>query len=261
MSYMALNKNEKGVCYLALNRPEIHNAFDEHLIDELTEFFEKANEDESIKLIVLSGEGKSFCAGADLNWMKKMVNYTTEENLEDSNRLANMLKTMNECKKPVLGLIDGATMGGGVGLVSCLDFAVVTKRSFFALSEVKLGILPAVISPFVIAKIGESQSRRYFISGERFSSEKAKEIGLVHEVAETTEQAETILDKYIDQVLSSAPKARILAKKLVRDIKNISNLEGQIKYSCELISAVRVSEEGQDGMGALLEKRRPSWMN
>ena len=146
MKYLSINKKENGVCYLKLNRPEIHNAFDEVLISELSEFFSSSSSDSSITAIVVSGEGKSFCAGADLKWMKKMIDYSSEENLSDSKKLAAMLSEMNLCRKPVVGLIDGATMGGGVGLASCFDFAVATERSFFALSEVKLGILPAVIS-------------------------------------------------------------------------------------------------------------------
>ena len=261
MKYLSINKNENGVCYLKLNRPEIHNAFDEVLISELTEFFSSVNSDETVTAVVMSGEGKSFCAGADLKWMKKMINYSSEENLSDSKKLASMLSVMNSCSKPVIGLIDGATMGGGVGLASCFDFAVATERSFFALSEVKLGILPAVISPFVISKIGESQARRFFISGERFSSLKAKEIGLVHEIAQTAEQAETIIDSYLTQVLTSAPKARELAKVLVSKISHeiMTDVE-RIEYACELISKVRISEEGQEGMGALLEKRKPKWI-
>jgi len=261
MSFISVEKKDSGICYLTLNRPEIHNAFDEVLINELTTFFNDVSSDDSVSAVVMSGAGKSFCAGADLNWMKKMVSYSMEENLADSKNLAGMLSAMNNCQKPVVGLIDGATMGGGVGLASCFDFAVATTRSFFALSEVKLGILPAVISPFVISKIGESQARRFFISGERFSAQKAKEIGLVHEVAETVEQAESMIEEYVKQVMSSAPAARVLAKKLVSKISHeLSSDQQKIDYACELIASVRVSDEGQEGMSALLEKRKPSWV-
>ena len=253
---------EDRVGYLKLNRPEIHNAFDEILIEELNQFFLNANKDNTFDAIVVSGNGKSFCAGADLNWMKKMVNYSEEENLADSMKLAMMLKNMNECEKPVIGLVDGATMGGGVGLVSCMDFVVATKRSFFALSEVKLGILPAVISPFVIAKIGESNARRYFISGERFNAASGKDVGLIHEAVDSLDDASEVIGEYVKQVKSSAPKARESAKKLVRTISSeLKTLDSKIDHTCRLISKVRTSEEGQEGMGALLEKRKPSWQD
>ena len=179
-----MKKNDNGAVYLYLNRPEIHNAFDEVLISELTDYFEKTKDDESVDMVILSGNGRSFCAGADLNWMKKMVNYSAEENLADSKKLAKMLTTMNDFPKPLIARVNGAVMGGGVGLVSTCDYVIAVDRAFFALSEVRLGILPAVISPFVIRKMGESAARASFLSGSRIPAQRAIQYGLVHEVVE-----------------------------------------------------------------------------
>ena len=261
MKYLKFSTDSRGVCELVLNRPEIHNAFDEVLIGELTQFFEEANKNDEIQLVILSGEGRSFCAGADLNWMKKMVNYTQEENCNDSKDLAGMLETMNRFSKPLIGHIDGAVMGGGVGLSSVCDFVVATERSFFALSEVNLGILPAVISPYVINKIGESQARRYFLSGERFYANRAQEIGLVHEVAADENASREMVSNYVDELLKSGYRARIMAKELVHQICHEGkNNQEKMNYTCELISSVRTSEEGQEGMSSLLEKRKPNWI-
>ena len=253
--------DDRGVGLLTLNRPEIHNAFDDQLILELTNFFELANSQKDIQLIILTGAGKSFCAGADLNWMKRMVNYSEEENLNDSKKLAKMLHVMNNFKKPLVAKVNGAVMGGGVGLVSVCDHAIASDRALFALSEVKLGILPAVISPYVISKIGESYARSTFLSGMRFRSDKALKMGLIHESV-SAEQLDESVEKYVTELLSSGPEARELAKTLVKKIIEYGSDEsGKEEYSCRLICQVRVSKEGQEGMGALLEKRKPNWVN
>ena len=252
---------DRGVGVLTLNRPEIHNAFDDQLIKDLTDFFLKANDDPAVQVVILTGAGKSFCAGADLNWMKKMVNYTNEENLEDSKKLAEMLHVMNNFSKPLIGKVNGTVMGGGVGLVSVCDHVIAAENVTFALSEVRLGILPAVISPYVIAKIGETHARSTFLSGHRFKTEKAYQIGLVHEVV-SKEELDEAVNNYIYDMLFAGPNARNLAKELIRKVVDYGNDDNTKKnYTCELIAKVRTSEEGQDGMSALLEKRTPGWAN
>ena len=259
--YLEIKKHEDGVLHLYLNRPEIHNAFDEVLIQELTDFFTQADNDQSIEVVVLSGNGKSFCAGADLNWMKKMVDYSPEENLEDSKKLAHMLNVMNDFSKPLIARVNGAVMGGGVGLVSTCDYVISVERAFFALSEVRLGILPAVISPFVIRKIGESGARACFLSGMRMDSARAKNYGLVHEIVADEINLDESVAFQISELKKCGPDARIMAKQLIRDLTNSKNShEDLIEMTCQLISKVRVSSEGQAGMNALLNKEKAPWL-
>ena len=259
--YLEIKSRDKGVVHLFLNRPEIHNAFDEVLIEELTHFFEHAKGDRTVEMVVLGGNGRSFCAGADLNWMKKMVNYSPEENLADSRKLAKMLDTMNDFPKPLIARVNGAVMGGGVGLVSTCDYVIAVERAFFALSEVRLGILPAVISPFVIRKMGESAARASFLSGTRISSSKAQNFGLVHEVVATEEELDAAVAHQINELNLCGPRARLMAKDLIRNLTDKSKShEELVEMACHLISEVRVSEEGQAGMNALLNKEKAPWV-
>ncbi len=258
--YLEMKKNDQGAVHLYLNRPEIHNAFDEVLIAELTDFFEKAKDDATIEMVVLAGNGRSFCAGADLNWMKKMVNYSTEENLADSRKLAKMLTTMNDFPKPLIARVNGAVMGGGVGLVSTCDYVIAVERAFFALSEVRLGILPAVISPFVIRKIGESAARATFLSGARISCEKAVNYGLVHEVVSDEDKLDEAVQKHIKELRQAGPRARLMAKDLIKVLTSPGKTQEElINTACHLISEVRISDEGQAGMNALLNKEKAPW--
>lgn len=258
--YLEIKKNDHGVIHLYLNRPDIHNAFDEVLISELTYFFQRAKDDATIDIVVLSGNGKSFCAGADLNWMKKMVNYSAEENLADAKKLATMLKTLNDFPKPLIGRVNGAVMGGGVGLVSTCDYVVAVERSFFALSEVKLGILPAVISPFVIRKIGESAARATFLSGARFSAKKAETFNLVHEVVSDESALDEAIENQVKELKQAGPRARLMAKDLVKALTEPNKTQDDlIEMACHLISKVRISDEGQAGMNALLKKEKAPW--
>ncbi|OFZ26904.1 MAG: enoyl-CoA hydratase [Bdellovibrionales bacterium RIFOXYB1_FULL_37_110] len=252
------HKDERGVAFITLNRPEIHNAFNDDLIKGLTNIFKDMDGDSSVRLVVLSGNGKSFCAGADLNWMKSMVHYSEEENFKDSQNLANLFFTINNFKKPVIGKINGAALGGGCGLVSVCDFVITHSKAKFGFTEVKLGLLPATISPFVIAKIGQSHARALFMSGHIFKAKHAKKIGLVHKVVEPDELDEKT-DEAITHFLQAGPLAAMASKAL---IKNVLIKEGHdlIEYTCLEIARLRVSPEGQEGMNALLEKRKPSWI-
>lgn len=254
-------KNNQGVVTITINRPEIHNAFNDEMIEKMTHHFDELNKDDSIRLVVLTGAGKSFCAGADLNWMKKMKDYTPAENYEDSLALSGLFQSINRFKAPVIGKVNGAALGGGAGLVSVCDFVIASETAKFGFSEVRLGLVPAVISPFVMAKIGESHARAWFLSGERFDARLAKEMGLVHKVAAAND-FESECQSSIEQFLLAAPGAQRSAKELVRNVLHLS-LQGKEKvtdHTCKTISQIRIGKEGQEGMAALLEKRKPSWL-
>lgn len=251
----------RGVLSITLNRPDLHNAFNDELIASLTEAIEKASENDSVRLIVLTGQGRSFCAGADLNWMKKMKDYSDEENFQDSMKLAKLFEVINLISKPVIGKINGAALGGGVGLVAVCDYVVAKEDAKFGLTEVLLGLAPAVISPYVIAKIGESHARALFLTGEKFGPDKAREMGLVHQVS-LSRYFEKDVEEVISRFLAAGPKAQEATKKLIQNVIRLTNdepFQSVIKYTCETIARLRSSAEGQEGMGALLEKRRPSW--
>jgi methylglutaconyl-CoA hydratase len=248
---------DNDIATVMLNRAEVHNAMNERLIKEITTCFKELANDEKTKVIVLTGKGESFCAGADLNWMKSMVMYSKEENIRDSRLLLDMYETIYSCPKPVIGKINGHAFGGGVGLIAVCDINIATVGSKFAFSEVKLGIIPSVISTYVVRRIGLSNMKRLFITGERFNSEYAKEIGLIDFVTEKDDFNSTV-ERYIDHLKSSSPKAIKEIKNLVNNYKKM-DIEKYKEFTVEKISELRVSEEGQEGMNAFLEKRRPKW--
>ncbi len=265
MTYRTLKiqQDDRGVLSIHLNRPDIRNAFNDEMISELTQVFVNEALGSEVRVIVLRGEGPAFCAGGDLNWMKKAVDFSYQENLEDTQRLSALFASMNECQKPLIGLIHGAAIGGGVGLVSVCDFLIATSETVFSLSEVRLGIVPACIGPFVIAKIGPSQARRYFLSAERFSASQAREIGLVHEVVPGQAEAQAYLDGLLSQILQCSPNALKVAKQLILDLswpERRSRLKDYLSYISKTLSDLRVSVEGQEGVRAFLEKRRPAWL-
>ena len=256
MSYKTLLVDDAdGVITVTLNRPDVHNAFNDELIGEAIDFFTKVPK--SARAIVLRGSGQTFCAGADLNWMSRMVSYTRDENVRDSSQLAKMYAVIDECPAPVVGRITGAAIGGGVGLVAVCDIAVSAPQTKFGLSEVKLGILPAVISPYVIAKIGASQARALFLTGERFDAERALRIGLVHRIAEDVDAA---VAETIAQLRTSGPEAVRECKKLIAHVAT-HDLIDAVPYTIDAIATRRVSEEGQQGMKAFLEKKKAPWAN
>lgn len=254
-----LSIDDRGVALISLNRPELHNAFNDELIEKITNTINEADQNSKVRLIVLTGEGASFCAGADLNWMKKMKNYSEEENYQDSLKLSNMFWTLNSCKKPVIGKVNGSALGGGVGLVSCCDYVIATKEAMLGLTEVRLGLVPAVISPFVMSKMGESFARAYFMSGERFSAEKAMSMGLVHEVVEADKLHEAT-EKVLKSFLLAGPQAAVLAKELVLKNKEMGMGKAIQEHTCRTIAKIRTGAEGQEGMGAMLEKRKANWV-
>ena len=250
---------DNGIATITLDRPELHNAFNEVVIEELTAAFVEVGARADVRVIVLAAEGKSFCAGADIHWMKRMVNYTLEENIEDATAMADMLRTMRESPKPVIARIHGATIGGGVGLAAACDMAAAVDSAIFCLSEVKLGILPAVISPYVTEKIGPGQMRRYGLTAERFDAVEARRIGLISEVFKTAEEMDEWIARICGLLKANGPEALAACKRVLRDTQQAEWREKQ-RMTVERISERRVSDEGQEGLKAFLEKRKPGWM-
>lgn len=248
------------IATVTLSRPEVHNALNEEMISELTNVFSKLNKDEKVRVIILQAKGKSFCAGGDLDWMKAALNYTYEENIEDAKKLALMFKTIYECSKPVIGVVQGAVIGGGVGLVSVCDMSVALDVAVFSLSEVKLGLLPAVISPFVMKRIIPGEARRYFLTSEKFTANEAKRIGLISEVVKNEEDLNRKVQEWTSAVCRGGPEAISICKKTIREVQNMDLDEALEKMAKELAKR-RVSEEGQEGIKAFFEKRDPKWMN
>ncbi len=248
-----------GIARVTLNRPEVHNAFDETLIAELTEAVRKLDGDAAVRVLVLEGRGRSFCAGADLNWMKRMAGYTHDENLADANALATMLSALNNMAKPTLARVHGPAYGGGVGLVACCDVAIGTLEAAFSLSEARLGLIPAAISPYVIEAIGARAARRYFLSAERFGAEEAHRLGLLHELVSEPD-LDTIVERIVTTLLDAGPQAQAEAKLLIRAVAHRPIDQGLIGDTAKRIARVRASPEGKEGVSAFLAKRKPDWL-
>ncbi len=251
--------DDRGVATVCLNKPDMHNAFDDSLIAELTRLFNQIANDDNIRAMVLAGNGKSFCAGADLNWMRRMASYTYEENVEDAKGLATMLKTLNELPKPTIARVQGAAYGGAIGLIACCDVAIASKLTKFCLSEVKLGLIPATISPYVIEAMGARVSRRYFATAEVFSARRARRLGLVSEAVNEDELDENV-ELIIKNLLRNSPAAVAAAKQLVTDVKGRPMDDALLEMTSVRIAEIRGSEEGQEGLKAFLEKRKPNWI-
>lgn len=250
---------DNRICRVTLNRPDVHNAFNRALIEELgTAFSEIASLPVGeIRAVVLSGSGKSFCAGADVNWMSDSLDYSHEENVADALAMARMFDTINNCPVPVIARIHGAALGGGVGLAAVCDIVIASKETRFAFSEAKLGIAPAVISPYVLAKIGRTHARALFFTAERFGVERALQIGLVHSVV-TFDGLDGEVDRVIKEIRTSAPEAITLAKSLIASVPDLEATE-VMQYTAETIASLRVAEEGQAGLRAFLDKQPAPW--
>jgi methylglutaconyl-CoA hydratase len=249
---------QDGCATLTLNRPDVHNAFDDQLIARLTHCLRELEADPQVRVVVLAAEGKSFSAGADLNWMKRMARYSEAENLRDAVALADLMHTLSALKKPTLARVQGAAYGGGVGLVACCDVAVGTAAAAFCLSEVRLGLIPAVISPYVIAAIGERQARRYFLTAERFDAAEALRIGLLHTVVDEA-QLDAAIQDVVAQLLKGGPKAQSASKDLIATVVNRPVDRALVEDTAERIARIRVTPEGREGIAAFLEKRAPTW--
>lgn len=245
------------VLHVVLNRPEVHEAFDERMIAELTRAFRRVEDEEGTRVVVLRSTGKHFCAGADLNWMKRVGEYSEEENREDAGRLEDMLRSIARCPRPVIARVQGAALGGGAGLVCAVDFAVASERAFLGFSEVRLGIAPAVISPYVLRKVGPGTAKALFLAGSRFGAQRAAELGLVYRVV-PEEELDAAVDELVDELLQGSPEAQTAIKQLVEVIDGRTLSEAR-EFTTRTIADLRASDEGKEGLSAFLDKRAPSW--
>jgi len=258
-THLLTSIDARGCATVTLNRPELHNAFDDALIANLTAELARLAADEKVRVVVLAAAGKSFSAGADLNWMRRMADYTRQENVADAMALAELLRTLAELPKPTIARVQGAAFGGGVGLVAACDIVLASTRASFCLSEVKLGLIPATISPYVIAAIGPRAARRYFISAERFDAGRALQLGLAHEVV-PEEELDAALESLVERLLANGPEAMAAAKRLVADVAWRPVDETLLRETAERIADARASAEGKEGLAAFLEKRAPGWV-
>lgn len=261
MAYRTLELEIKDrVATVTLNRPHVRNAFDEILIAELTQVFRELDADQEARAIVLAANGPAFCAGADLNWMQKMANYSHEENRADAARLAEMLRAIYLCSKPVIARIQGDCYAGGMGLVAACDIAIASGSANFCLSEVKIGLIPATIAPYVIKAMGEHAARRYFLTAERFSAHEARQIGFLHD-AVLPDALDAKVKEVVNAILLASPHAVAEAKRLVRDVAGAPLDDALVADTVQRIARIRASEQGKEGLQAFLQKRKPGWLS
>lgn len=256
MSLLTLDISANGVARVTLNRPDVHNALNEDLIHEITTSFQRLGRHADVRVIILTGAGKSFSAGADISWMERASQQAEAENRADALKLARMFDALNTCPKPVIGLINGAALGGGMGLLACCDIVIAHPAAQFGLTEVRIGLIPATISPYVTARIGQSQARRYMLTAERFGAETAQKIGLVHEVSSDLDAA---AEPVIEALLAGGPEAIADTKALIQDIAERPITSGLMEMTAIRIAARRASAEGREGIAAFLEKHKPGW--
>lgn len=250
---------DHGVGIITLNRADRHNAFDDAMIEEISAATEAMADDAEVRVLVYSSSGKSFCAGADLNWMKRMADYTWDASLKDSRAMAEMFRRVRQCPKPTVARVQGPAYGGGVGLVASCDIAIAVFDAQFALTEVKLGLIPAVISPHVIAAIGERYARRFMLTAERFSAAEAYRLGLLHEIVNDANALDEALNEIVDALLANGPDAMAECKKLIDAVAWRELSPDLIEDTAQRITRRRASNEGREGMSAFLEKRAPNW--
>ncbi|MBC7907273.1 MAG: enoyl-CoA hydratase/isomerase family protein [Rhodospirillaceae bacterium] len=248
------------VATVTLTRPQVHNALDELLMGNLAQAFQKLAVAEAVRVIVLEAEGKSFCAGADVNWMRRAADLNREDNQRDAMLLAVMIDSIERCPKPVIAVVQGAALGGGVGLVAACDMVIAAEEASFALTEVRLGLEPSVIGPVCIAAMGARACRRYFLTGERFDAAEAWRLGLVHELASDDADLDEKVGDIVDAMLACGPVAQREAKELIRAVCARPVTSEVIEDTAERIARIRSSPEGREGVGAFLEKRRPAWI-
>ncbi|MDB5047142.1 MAG: enoyl-CoA hydratase/isomerase family protein [Fibrobacteres bacterium] len=252
-----------GVMAIRLSRPQVRNAFNPELIRELKEAVRAAEGDGTLRVITLRGEGGTFCSGGDLNWMKESLTYSDRENYEDAENLYALFETLDQCRLPIVGGVDGFALGGGVGLVSVCDYVVADREARFSLSEVRVGLVPACIGPFVLRKIGESNARALFLSSERFTADRALQIGLIHEVADAVDGADGVagaMDRVTQSILAASPNAISVAKTFIRSLTRTAP-GSQGALAVRTLADIRVTGEAQEGLRAFLEKRPPAWKN
>lgn len=260
MQTLTIERNARGVARVTFNRPEVHNAFDEKMIREVITAFRDLGIDEAVRVILLRAEGRSFCAGADLNWMKRAAEFDEDQNREDAGELALMLNAIYACPKPVIARVQGNAFGGGVGVVAAADIAIGLADAQFALSEVKLGIIPAVISPYVIEAVGARHARRYFVTAERFSGADACRMGLLHEIAVDAESMDARIDAWCNALLGNGPHAITAAKNLTQAVAQRPIDDELMEDTVERIAQIRATAEAREGITAFLLKQKPAWI-
>lgn len=248
----------RGVATLTLNRPDRRNAFDDRVIDELAAVLDRISADRTVRVLVVTGAGAAFSAGGDLNWMRRMATQSEAENIADAMRLAAMLRTLNTLPQPVVARVNGAAFAGGVGLIACSDIAIAADDAVFSISEVRLGLVPSTIGPYVVAAIGQRAARRYCLSGEIFSAAEALRIGLVHDVVVPTE-LDAAVARVVAALLAGGPSAKARAKRLIAEIAGAPPSDAMMALTARTIAEARASTEGREGVAAFLEKRRPAW--
>lgn len=248
------------IARITLTRPEVRNAFNDEVIQQLKATFASVGARDDVRAVVLAAEGPAFCAGADLNWMRRMADYTRAENLADAGELAAMLRTIYECPKPTIARVQGDVYAGGAGLVAACDVVVSLETAAYCLSEVRLGLIPATISPYVIRAMGARAAHRYFLTAERFSAAEAQRIGFVHELAATTEELDVKVDGFVKAFLAASPNALRACKRLVQDVAEREIGAALIAATVEGIADIRASDEGREGVQSFLQKRKPSWL-
>ncbi|TAH32679.1 MAG: enoyl-CoA hydratase/isomerase family protein [Alphaproteobacteria bacterium] len=254
-----ISKDSPGIATITMNKPDVHNAFDESLIADLTKAVKQLNADSDVRVVILAANGKSFSAGADLGWMQKMSGYSEEENLRDARLLAELMSSLDQMTKPTIARVQGSAFGGGVGLIACCDIAVSVYDAKFALSEARLGLIPAVISPYVVSAIGARNARRYFLTGERFDAERALDMGLAHQLC-YADELDSAVEEIVDALLECGPGAQTACKYLIRQVQSGKNNSELIEWTAQQIAKIRASHEGKEGISAFLEKRAPKWL-
>jgi methylglutaconyl-CoA hydratase len=257
MSSVLSVSTEGGLARVVLARPDVRNAFNAELIAALRETFDRLSMDSSVRAVVLSGEGKVFCGGADINWMRASLELSRDENVQDARAMSDMFRAIDRCSKPVVAKIHGAALGGGAGLAAVCDVVIASTDAIFGFTEVKLGIIPAVISPFVLAKIGQSHARALFLTGERFDARRAHKIGLVHEVV-VGDTLDLAVERVVEELQTAGPGAAAAAKRLIQDV-SASEYAASRELTANAIARQRTGAEGQEGLRAFLERRKPEW--
>ena len=262
MHTLISNMDNRGILTLNMHRPEVHNAFDANMINELTAALAGAEENGQVRIVVITGSGSCFSAGADMNWMRSLVGASLEDNESDARRLAKLMRSLNYLSKPSIARINGAAFGGGVGLIAACDITIAVDNARFGLTEARLGLAPAVISPYVMRCIGENNARRYFLSGERFNARQAQRLGLIQQLV-TPGQLDETVEEITGQLLKGGPTAVMQCKQLAFEIAghNAESQKSMDEYTTKLIARLRISAEGQEGLAAFLEKRNPDWVD
>lgn len=248
--------DERGICTIKFNRPKVHNAFDPDTIEDLSIQLQFAADDDAVRTVILTGEGKTFSSGADINWMRSMVQYDHSKNSMDAMKLARLLNKLYTLPKPTIAVINGPAFGGALGLIACCDIAIASQEAKFAFTEVRMGIIPAIVSPYVVSAIGHRTTKRLFLTAENFSANSALQMGLVHKVVPAADLNDT-LEYELDLLRKAGPSAQHECKRLIQKLAGIS--DDVSEYTAELIAQIRISEEGQEGLEAFLEKRDPGW--